>query len=540
MKSIYNLLSILLVALLISCTDKKDFETTDLLEKESNYEVVKDIILCNNEFQIDQSGEIKVQFIVNPSTAKFTYDSDIKKSQILLNIITTRSNSSYIIHPDKYRLENVEALKDDSGNVRQGLYTATIKDLNKMIPYNDKVSLVIKQLTKSGKEYLITSNIINIKNKITLPIIHISTPNNVDITSKEEWIENTCIKIINTDGTIDYIGENDNIRGRGNSTWLYPKKPYAIKLDKKSSVLGMPKHKRWVLLANWMDRTLIRNHVAFEISRRVGLEYTPRGKFVELVLNGEILGNYYLCEQIKVDENRLNITEIGINDVDEESITGGYLLEIDEYFDEINKFRTPIKNYPVNIKEPDEDILNNKQLEYITNYFAEIEDILYNNKQKDIAEYIDFESFAKWFILYELVGSYEPNNPKSCYMFKDRNGKLKAGPAWDFDWGTFTPGKYKFRISQALYYEMLLKNPTFINVLKECWSISKENLNDIEQFIRDEASTNEISANSNIEMWPINTTTNGDEQMSYEEAVCRMIESLNNNIKVIEKCINEL
>lgn len=301
-----------------------------------------------------------------------------------------------------------------------------------------------------------------------LPVVYITTPGQVAIESKEEWLNGTRIKIVLPDGTVDYEGTNDNVRGRGNTTWLYPKKPYAIKLDKKASILGMPKHKRWVLLANWMDRTLLRNHVAFELSRRVGLEYTPRGQFVEVVLNNQNLGNFYLCEQIKIDENRVNIAEMENTDVEGDAITGGYLLEIDAYFDEINKFRTPIMNYPVNIKEPDEDVLNQEQFGYIKEYFTTIEEILYENNSEEISDYIDFKSFAKWFILFELTGSYEPNNPKSCYMYKDRKDKLKAGPAWDFDWHTFTPGKSVLLINNALYYGKLFENKEFVDVLKAC------------------------------------------------------------------------
>ena len=98
------------------------------------------------------------------------------------------------------------------------------------------------------------------------------------------------------------------IKGRGNYTWKWDKKPYALKFDKKTEVLGMPAHKRWILLANWRDRTLLRNDAAFWLSRHSGLPYTVRGQFVELEFNGEHRGNYYLCEQIKIDENRVNIT----------------------------------------------------------------------------------------------------------------------------------------------------------------------------------------------------------------------------------------
>ena len=93
-------------------------------------------------------------------------------------------------------------------------------------------------------------------------------------------------------------------------TFLYPKKPYALKLDDKISILGKPAHKRWVLLANWMDRPLLRNRISLKVAEKTGLAWTPGSEFVEVVLNGVHLGNYLLCEQIKMDKNRVNISSL--------------------------------------------------------------------------------------------------------------------------------------------------------------------------------------------------------------------------------------
>ncbi|MBQ9287190.1 MAG: CotH kinase family protein, partial [Bacteroidaceae bacterium] len=187
----------------------------------------------------------------------------------------------------------------------------------------------------SSKEYTLVAQ------NTGLPIVRILTPGGVDITSKDNWLGYTWLRIENADGTVDYDGQI-SIRGRGNSTWNYPKKPYAIKLDKKSEILGMPKHKRWVLLANWKDRTLMRNDAAFWLSTNSGLPYTVRGQFVEVELNGKIMGNYYLCEQIKVDDNRVDITEMEAQEHNPENLTGGYLVELDTYYDEVNKFHSTI------------------------------------------------------------------------------------------------------------------------------------------------------------------------------------------------------
>lgn len=502
---------------------------------------ISGIILWCDRVTLEHNGEATVEFRVNPSNATFTFDSIAELSDIVLDVVTTRSNVSYTTQPFKYALTSVVASTDEQGNTRQGHYIATLKDNGTMLGYNDIAALVIKQQDEKGEPVLISSNTFNIYQKSSqLPVVWINTPDSVSIDSKDEWLSDTYIKIVLPDGTIDYEGATDNIKGRGNSTWGYPKKPYALKLDSKASLLGMPKHKRWILLANWMDRTLLRNDITFEISRRVDMDYTIRGQYVEVMLNGVHQGNYYLCEQIKIDENRVNITEMESTDVEGESITGGFLIELDTHFDEVNKFTTPYKELPVMIKDPDEDVINQQQLDYITNYFTEIEEILYNNGTGDITEYIDYESMAKVWIIYELTGSDEPNHPKSFYLIKDRNDLLQAGPVWDFDWGTFTPGKFYLSANNAIYYDKLFLDENFVTVVKECWENSKEELSNMENYIRNTAASIKESEEINFEMWPISQAVNGDENMTHDEAVERMIKAFNNNYNFLDKKITDM
>ena len=98
-----------------------------------------------------------------------------------------------------------------------------------------------------------------------------------------------------------------SVRGRGNTTWTWPKKPYLVKLDSKASVFGLPAHKRWILLANFMDRTMMRNLVSMKVASLTSLAWTPSCRPVELVLNGSHMGNYLLIEQVRVDKNRVDV-----------------------------------------------------------------------------------------------------------------------------------------------------------------------------------------------------------------------------------------
>ncbi len=375
---------------------------------------------------------------------------------------------------------------------------------------------------------------------IELPQVIINTPNNQEIKSKTEWIEGATITITLADGTIDYESKDLEIRGRGNTTWEYPKKPYALKLGSKAEILGMPKHKRWVLLANWMDRTLMRNDVSFEIARQTGLAWTPRGKFVELVLNGKIMGNYYLCEQIKVDKNRVNIREMSAEDVDGDDITGGYLMELDVYYDELNRFRSVVKNLPFMFKDPDEEVLQPAQFQYLQDYINEFERVLYADdwlETRDYAKYIDLESFVDYWFVFELSNNGELTWPKSCYMYKDKLGKLTAGPVWDFDWGTFRPGA-KFRNKEALYYDRLFKDPVFVSLVKSRWAMFKSKFDTIPAYIYSTANSIKISAQRNIGLWPINNDVNGDETLSFDDAVNRMAIAYQEKLAWMDKQIS--
>ena len=385
---------------------------------------------------------------------------------------------------------------------------------------------------------------------LPIPEVYITTPENVGITSKTTWVKNSSIKIIDEYGEEHNI--NTSIKGRGNSTWNYPKKPYAIKLDSKEEVLGMPKHKRWVLLANWMDRTLLRNDVSFEIARRI-MAWAPRGKFVELYLNGEHKGNYYLCEQIKVDKNRVNIDELDkkTNFNDATQITGGYILEFDTNnpkTGEINYFYSRIKNYPVTIKEPDEEVITSSEhpgFLYIQEYINNLEQLFEDDKKEkarwsEIEKLIDVRSFIDWWLVHEVVRNGEALAPKSCYMYKQKNDKLYAGPIWDCDWGTFRLNNDGLVAAKALYYEYLFKYQEFKIAVKERYAEVRETLADIDNYIQKQADLVETSNEINFAKWPITQFINGDENMTFDEAIETMRSALKRRLNLVDSYISSL
>lgn len=187
-----------------------------------------------------------------------------------------------------------------------------------------------------------------------------------------------------------------SIRGRGNSTWGQVKKPFAIKLSKKQKICSMPKHKRWVLIANYLDNSFMKNTTAFCLSKMLGMDYTVRGEYVNLVLNGNYVGFYWLGEAIKTDENRVNI--------DEEN---DFLVEMDVYYDETRKFKSKKKNLPYMIKN--DDFMKEEKLSTLKDRISEMKYILYfeNFPYKDenileinftYSDYTDLTSFAQFYL----------------------------------------------------------------------------------------------------------------------------------------------
>jgi hypothetical protein len=215
-------------------------------------------------------------------------------------------------------------------------------------------------------------------------------------------------------------------------------------------------------------------------------------------------------------------------------------VELDTYYDEVNKFRSIHRNLPVNFKEPDEDVLNTQQMNWFSNYFNQIEDILYGAGEGSYQDYIDVNSFIDWWLVHELALNGEPNHPKSSYMHKDRNGKLMAGPVWDFDWGTFIPNNVNFRIKNAIWYGKLFEDPAFVETVKQRWNTLKPGFQTIIPFIDEQAAYIRQSAIVNTNMWPINQDINGDEKMSFDAAVNRLRGAYEERINELDRLIGDL
>lgn len=379
--------------------------------------------------------------------------------------------------------------------------------------------------------------------------VYITTPGAAEVKSKEKWLTGATIAVYDSEGTLNYKGSTE-IKGRGNMSWTFPKKSYAIRLKKKGKVLDMPEGKRWCLMANWLDRTLMRNAVAFRMSTLMGaLDYTPRGEYVELFVNGEHRGNYYLCEQIKIDSHRVPVEEPGKSETAWPGTSGGYIFELDEYFDEDFRLRSPRADLPWMLKDPDE--VGDEAWAYVKGYVAELEDALYDEvrfARRDFARMMDLESFADWWFVHELTMNREPRYPKSCYMHKHRDteegrGLLMAGPVWDFDCETFDASvESQFTAITCLYYPRLFEDAEFRDLVKRRWErLKEEGLRErVCEYIDALNDRLRASESINSRMWPVTTPSNTDILLSWDGAVAQLKETFTRKYLWMDYAIRNL
>ncbi|MDR2231515.1 MAG: CotH kinase family protein [Tannerella sp.] len=265
-----------------------------------------------------------------------------------------------------------------------------------------------------------------------IPDVIIHTVGNKEVTSKEDYIRG-IVSFVSEDGTLFY-SDSLEIRGRGNASWNFPKKPYRLKLYNSASPLGFPaKAKNWTLINNYGDKTLLRNLLAFDISRRFEMPYTPAGRPVNVYFNGEYKGCYQFCDHIDVRKNRVDIDEMDEEDNSGENLTGGYLVEVDAYaYSEKLMFESKRNKIPVTIKSPDDDVITPEQKTYIIDYFNTLENSAYITFPYTYVDYLDIQTFVRHFLIGELAGNTDTY--WSVYMYKPRgNNRFYVGPVWDFD-----------------------------------------------------------------------------------------------------------
>lgn len=319
----------------------------------------------------------------------------------------------------------------------------------------------------------------------TLPVLYIQTENKEPITSKDFYLNATYyLDAIGLEG-YESIGSASapltmEIKGRGNYSWTgFDKKPYRIKLADKQPLLGMKKSKHFALLAHADDsndrKGFMRNAVGFELSRMIGLTYTPDARPLEVVLNGDYIGLYFLTEHIRVDKDRVNIVEQDDEETDSEKITGGWLVEIDNYDDDphITIKEGGKTTMWITYKTP--EVLSSQQEQYLTEQMKLIDNLVYGDKNsEELWNYLDMDALAKFYIVQELTDNYESFHG-SCYLHKElgENEKWYFGPVWDFG-SSFNRDKSQYMYQGDVWHNHwipeICKFPAFMNRVKEIWN----------------------------------------------------------------------
>lgn len=372
-----------------------------------------------------------------------------------------------------------------------------------------------------------------------------------------------------------------------------PKKPYKIKLDKKTDVFGMGKNKHWVLLANYSDESLMRNTLAYNFSGELGMEQMST-VWVDVIFNGEYVGNYQFCEQVRVDETRVDVFDWegfaedsaaviaeaeGIDegdlaeymleddmswitsgkvtfggktydisnypDIEVPSINGGYLLELDEYYDEVSKFRTD-SNQPIMFKNPEFVKTNSDMVAYVQEYVQAFEDAVqsanysstYDGEMTHYSELYDFDALVDYWLINEIFYN-EEFNKKSTYMYKEIDGLMMMGPMWDMDYSSGGEGvsgytdrwatlSYNANAQRNMWYKDLVKDPYFLMKVQErYWEIREVQLKDMVDSIDDYYELIKESGNANSAIWPY--------KQSFEEDVKGLKSWLNSHITWLDR-----
>lgn len=316
----------------------------------------------------------------------------------------------------------------------------------------------------------------------TVPVFYLNTEGKAPIVSKEEYLDGTLyIDALQNEG-YQSAGSAASpivteVKGRGNWTWRgFDKKPYRIKMASKASLLNLTKDKSYTLLAHADDNYgFLRNTSGFALSRYFELVYTPTHEPVELFLNGEYRGLYFLTDHIKVSSNRVNITEQDDNETNSDNITGGWLLEIDNYDEDphITIEKPDGEEMWFTYKSPEE--LSYQQEMYITNFLQTVTNAIYaeDKNSTEWEKYIDMDALVNYYLVYEILGNREGFHG-SCYMHKDRgaNTKLVFGPVWDFGntlWDmsdTFIYEQYPYGIK---WIDEIAKFPRFQAAVRQRW-----------------------------------------------------------------------
>ena len=359
---------------------------------------------------------------------------------------------------------------------------------------------------------------------ILTPKLYIDT-SNVPINSKDDYVTGFI--------TLEEADENGNyqaslnraamkIRGRGNSTWGMPKKPYKVKFNSKTSLFGERAQKDWVLLANYADHTLVRDYLAKTLGRTLdSFTFTPSCHFVDVYLNNDYQGSYMVTDQVEVKSGRVEVEQNSSNEdtgylveLDQRLVEYGYSGKNETWFEINARDGRDSRNIPFDIKYPevDEEFFRHEQLVYIQNYMQTALNAIANHSNWQ--NYLDINTAVDFFLVEDLFKNVDVGYA-SAFMYKNKGGKLHFGPLWDFDLSSLNQGHLDYNLRQHYdwyssrwdknpFCYFLMKDNDFKKALKERWEEWYPNLlNDINSLISSVTRLIEDSRIRNFQKWDI-------------------------------------
>lgn len=364
------------------------------------------------------------------------------------------------------------------------------------------------------------------------------------ISSRDEYVR--CeISLSGTEHELS--GVSAGVRGRGNTTWEYPKKPYRIKFDEKTSLFGNEEGKSWVLLAMYNDFSYSKDALAFYLGASLeNGDFVPSFNYVDLYINGKYNGLYLVTEQVNEKSGRLDIESA----IDEGEVEIPFLVELDDYAEEdggvLGRDYFKIDGLSFSIKYPEADEgLTEEQFNYVKEYIEAVHRLAYKRDVtlSELSEYIDVDSFIDYYLIQELMVQSEVSY-KSVFMSKSRDGKLKMGPLWDYDWALDGPSLLKWRIiydapidefatQGSWFYALLNGSAEFRGAVTSRWEeISLALRSAVLEFEAEQAYVYAGAKKDYLRWHPI-TPFN-----SYEKSLAKTLDTLSNRITWLDSALS--
>ena len=505
----------------------------------ANTGLTKWIFDANTGFPVFKQGNItpkinalKAVIDDENSNILWMYDTDTKEYNLYLPKLADRSNLT--INVD-YSVPEKEASVYDENNIKLG--TLKSGEANNYFT-NDKI--ILKFDDENTETY--TINVL----QSTLPSVFLNIDGGDAALNKINADKNHDIgypgtAVINDSANKTKTATFKKMKGRGNYTWTYSKRPYQVSFDEKISMLGMPKSKKWLFITNYTDGSLTRSAMFYKLTQELGIQYAITFETADVYINGKYNGTYLVTSKVESGTNRVEITD------------SDYLMEIDNYTDPI-QFTTERTNKKITIKSPDVEDATVEEQQAVINaakaYIDSIESLIYdeNVTYEELSSKIDMESFAKCYWVYEISLNYDAMYGSSYMYTKD--GLLHMGPMWDYDntlnlltknaipLNTYyllgsTGGAASRRLR---WYNELMRYQEFSDLVDK---VFLENIDKFDELIKYAKQYNEnitASAKMNYTRWPYATMK--QEHSSWYMGGDSFEESSQNLIADIEKRVN--